>query len=344
MAKRRLRLVGVGLLALAMLLVVWLGVALGGAWYVQHHAFGQVHRLPGVFSALGARPHNPAGDTGARNILLLGSDRRSDVQTTGARAAGPAWLPGAQRSDTIMLLHLSADRRSVTVVSIPRDSWVDIPGYGHHKINAAFSFGGPSLTVRTVEQLTGLRIDHLAIIDWAGFRALVDDLGGLTVRVPRTTYDSARRLTWAAGRHHLDGRRALLYVRQRHGLPNGDLDRVRRQQYVLELLWRQLHAQGLWTDPTQRARELQDVTDDLTVDSGWTTPQLRHFGHLLIQVPARNVRFTTAPVSGFATIGGEDVVLLDGSAGHALWRALDFDDVSRWFAAHPGQQLPHVVG
>ena len=161
-----------------------------------------VTRIPGVFDGLDDRPSQAdrrAGD--AVNVLVVGTDRRSDVPTTGSDARAAAWVPGAQRSDALMILHISADRavrRSSRSRVTPGST---CPGYGMNKINAAFSFAGPSLTIQTVELLTSVRIDHLAVIDWSGFEALIDAVGGIDVTVPET-------VDGLGARHHLDRRRA----------------------------------------------------------------------------------------------------------------------------------------
>lgn len=149
-------------------------------------------------------------------FLLVGTDSRSAASTTGEDATGPSFVPGAQRSDVVMLAQVSADRQSARVVSIPRDSWVEIPGRGRGKVNAAYSWGGAALLVATVEKLTGVRVDHFAVIDFAGFRSVVDAVGGVDVGVAARTASAG--VTSQAGVNHLDGDAALVYVRQRHEL------------------------------------------------------------------------------------------------------------------------------
>ena len=218
-------------LAACLLLLLLAAAADCAMWSARS---GDVERIDGVFDGLpDGRTDRPRARANAVNILLMGTDRRSDVGTTGLGAAAPPWVPGAQRTDTLMLVHIDGSRRAATVVSFPRDAWVHVPGHGMAKINAAYSYGGPSLAVATVEALTDVRIDHLAVVDWEGFREMTDAVGGVTVTVPR---DRPR----LGPRHHLDGRsapldgqQALDYVGQRYGLPGGDLDRIRRQQDFL---------------------------------------------------------------------------------------------------------------
>lgn len=298
-----------------------------------HHQLGQIHRINGVFDHLENRPSRPTTGPAAEamNILLLGTDRRSDVATTGADARSSAWVPGEQRSDTMMLVHVDADRRGITVVSLPRDSWVPVPGYGMAKINAAFSYGGPSLAVQTVEQLTDVRIDHVAVVDWDGFRDLTDAIGGVTVTVPRTVYDSARDITWTAGVHHLDGQQALYYVRQRYGLPGGDLDRVRRQQQVLGLLAQE--SLGMRNNPRLVRDFVGLLVRHVSVDDQWSSNAMASLAWSLRHLGGGDVRYLTAPVSGLGWAGDQSVVWLDHAADDRLWRAMRQDRLDRWSAA-----------
>ena len=321
----------IGVVASLMLLV---GSALGAVAYLDHQ-LDEVTRIPGVFDDLGARPERARTGTAAEavNILLLGTDGRSAVSTTGAPAGGVAWVYGAQRSDAIMLVHIDGDRERLTVISLPRDSWVEVPGFGMAKINAAYSYGGPGLAVRTVEQVTGVRIDHLAVIDWDGFHDLIDAVGGISVTVPRTVYDAARDVTWTAGVHHLDGDRALDYVGQRYGLPQGDLDRVRRQQAVLSTLAEE--TMDLRDSPGGIVDFVNLLTDHLSVDDAWGSRELASLAWSLRRLGGDEVRSLTAPVSGLGWVGDQSVVWLDRARGAQLWRAVRTDRLDEWVAAHP---------
>jgi LCP family protein required for cell wall assembly len=328
----------------ASLLVLAVGLV-ATAFYLQHRLSTQVDRVSGVFAGLGDRPARVSHGEAAKatNILLLGSDRRSKAPTTGSTAEAATWEPGAQRSDTMMVLHIDGDRQGASLVSIPRDSWVDVPGYGSTKINAAFSFGGPSLAVETVERLTGVRIDHLAVIDWDGFRQLTDALGGVTVSVPETVHDSARGVTWTKGVYSLDGEEALTYVRQRYGLPGGDFDRIHRQQYFLRTLMGDTADEVSTGDP----RAIYDVLDilsrNLTVDAEWSTGDMRDLAFSLRGLDAGDVDFLTVPLAGLGREGAQSVVYLDRANGATLWRAVRNDRVDTWVAEHPDATLPAQV-
>lgn len=329
------------LIAGGIVLTVLAAAGVVALFTVQSRLAGQIGRIDGVFDGLTDRPSRPTSGPGAEavNILLMGTDRRSEVGTTGSGAGADAWVPGAQRTDTIMVLHLDADREGGSLISIPRDSWVPIPGYGEAKINAAFSLAGPSLAVATVEELTGLRIDHLAVVDWSGFSAMIDEVGGVTVKVPRTVTDSKRDITWEAGVHDLDGERALKYVGQRYGLPLGDLDRVRRQQAVL----RALLGQSMTTLRTSHPVELYDLLDTATqhisVDEEWEVDEMRGLMLDVREMRRGSMRFLTAPVAGFGWEGEQSVVYLDRGANEQLWKDVRADRMDAWLDRNPGVEV-----
>ena len=203
----------------------------------------------------------PVADGAAHTYLLLGSDSRV--------SAGDAsqWTAGAQRTDAVMLVHVPADRAGLYVMSIPRDTWVEVPGHGPAKINAAFSYGGPALLVQTVEQLTGVRVDHVGIVDFEGFVAMTDALGGVTVTVAEDTED--RRAAFPAGTQTLDGEAALDYVRQRYGLDGGDFDRVKRHQNWIRAVTQAALSRDTLTDPRQLDAFLLATTSAVALDDGF---------------------------------------------------------------------------
>ncbi|MFY0407482.1 LCP family protein [Solicola sp. PLA-1-18] len=337
--RRRGRKVLIGLLACVVALAVIVG---GTGFYLQNKLDSQLTRIPGAFEGLKDRPARASGEAGkALNILLMGSDKRDDVaDETDADDGDGGWVPGLQRSDTLMVLHVAADRKSATIVSIPRDSWVDVPGYGKNKINAAFSLAGPSLTVATVEKLTNLRIDHVMVVDWDGFRAITDTLGGVQVTIPEKTYDSARKKTWEAGRQTLDGKEALLYVRQRYGLPGGDFDRVKRQQNFLRAMMQKAGNSGALSSPTRLYALLDSVTPYLTIDEEWSTGDLRSLALSLRGLRSNDIDFATVPIRGTGREGAQSVVYLDQSKAKELWGAMLADDPGTWLEANPGGNLP----
>ena len=315
--------------------------ALYVGWRLDHN----LHRIDGVFAQLTDRPDKPTSGAAAAavNILLLGTDLRSEVPTTGTGAAAPSWAPGADRSDAIMILHIAGDRRSATVISIPRDAWVPIPGHGSAKINAALSYGGPRLAVQTVEDLTGVRIDHLAVVDWSGFVALTDAVGGVDVDVPTTVEDSHNHVVWTAGRHHLDGAQSLLYVRQRYGLPGGDLDRVARQQAFLRSLMQASLHQEMRKDPRMLYDFLDTVTSHVSIDDDWSASSMARLVLSLRNLRSADIGYLTAPVAGFGREGAQSVVRLAPRAGAELWQSLHDDRMPQWSAIHWQSLTPDLV-
>jgi LCP family protein required for cell wall assembly len=329
MSTRQARNTRRALAGLAVCLALFALMAASAMAYL-HHQIDEVDRIEGVFEGIEPRPERPTTGPAAEalNVLLLGTDRRADVATTGDNARAASWLPGVQRSDAMMLIHIDADRQNVTAISIPRDSWVEVPGYGMAKINAAFSYGGPSLAVQTVERLTDVHIDHFAMVDWEGFRELTDAVGGVTVRIPRTVYDSARGITWNAGEHVLSGQDALDYVGQRYGLPGGDLGRVRRQQAVLATLAEE--TLDMRSSPRLVLGFVDMLTRHVSVDDEWSTPEMTSLAWSLRDVGGDDVHYLTAPVSGLGWEGPQSVVRLDRPAGADLWRAVRRDRIDSW--------------
>jgi len=318
------------LIAAAAAAVLLVG-ALTGLFFERQRAYDRnIQRVPGAFPAEPDRPARAPGR--AQNWLLVGSDRRADQGTTGLDAKEPLWRYGAQRADTIMLVHLPADRGRVYLVSFPRDAWVPIQGQGNAKLNAAFSFGGPPLLIATVERLTGVRVDHFAILDFEGFRDMTDALGGVEVRVARTVRDPARKVVWPVGTHHLDGARALDFVRQRYNLPGGDLGRIKRQQAFLKALAGQVVDRGTLVNPLKLNAFLEASTKAVSVDESLTISRLRSLALQFRSMRAGDIVFLTTPVAGTGTKGRQSVVYLDQTKGQPLYQALRTDAVAGYLA------------
>lgn len=274
------------------------------------------------------RPDRPARvESTARNLLLVGVDQGQGSGLDQALAA-PDWPAGALRSDAIMLVHLTADRSRAQVVSIPRDAWVPVPGYGRTKINASFSYGGPALLVRTVEDLTRLYIDHVAVVDLAGFADLTRALGGVEVNAP------------GAGPTRLSGADALAYVRERHSLPRGDLDRVLRQQNVLRATLAEAGDRGLLANPLRVTRLVDAVTEHLALDDGFDPGEVRSLALSSRRLGVADVDFATIPVEGTDTIAGASVVVIDQPAAREMFAAIAIDQYAAWRADHPVVELP----
>jgi LCP family protein required for cell wall assembly len=328
-APRRRLLIRV-LLAAAAAAVLLVG-GITGLFLERQRAYDRnLQRIPGAFPAEPDRPAHAPGR--AQNWLLVGSDRRADQATTGRDANEPLWRYGAQRADTIMLVHLPADRGRIYMVSFPRDAWVPIQGHGNAKLNAAFSFGGPPLLIATIERLTGVRVDHFAILDFDGFKSMTDALGGVTVRVAQMVRDPARKVVWPAGTHHLDGARALDFVRQRHNLPGGDLGRIKRQQAFLKALAGQVVDRGTLANPLKLNAFLEASTKAVSVDESLTISRLRSLALQFRSLGAGDLDFVTAPVAGMGTEGRQSVIYLDRAKSQRLYRALREDTVEGYLA------------
>ncbi|MGW4803716.1 LCP family protein [Kitasatospora sp. NPDC004272] len=331
--RRRRRLRRLLAWTLAVLLVLF-GGAFGAVLWAADHYASSVRRIPDAFPTLPASEQPSAVPHSGQTFLLVGLDARSDEPTTGKDAGAPAWRAGAQRSDTMMLMHISADRKSVSLVSLPRDTWVPVPGHGKAKINAAYSWGGPALMIQTVQDLTKIKIDHVAVIDWNGFRALTDAVGGVDITIPRTIEAKGDAREWLAGTHHMDGAEALLYVRERHGLPNGDLDRTKRQQNFLRSLMIKTMSSGTLSSPSKLTGLLGTIGDVASVDDRLSNGDLYDLAWSLRDVRPDGVHFMNAPFGGFDTVDGQDVVLLDDGAAGVLWNAVRTDRMDAYLAEH----------
>ncbi len=313
----------------------------GGAWFTVRHAVASydhnIERFADPFTKLPAaqRPASTV-QTGALNVLLLGSDSRIS-------AGDPTqWSVGAQRTDAIMLVHVQSDRKAAYVVSIPRDSWVPIPGHGTAKINAAFSWGGPPLMVRTVESVTGVHVDHVVIADFDGFKQLTDDLGGVDIKIPKATHDE--RASWTAGLHHMTGEQALNYVRQRHNLPGGDFDRVRRQQTWIKVVVRKLVASGTMSNPVALNRALTTLSKSVATDAGFDMDKISALVSSLANMDPGELRFLTMPTAGGGVSSdGQMYVKVDKTGAGRLFGAVENDKVRQWIRTYRPEMLPEEV-
>ncbi|MEP6665298.1 MAG: LCP family protein, partial [Nocardioidaceae bacterium] len=286
------------LVAVGMVLVLLTGTGAGYLWWLNHQ-IGNIQRVDAGITEDPAKDGNEGGKP--LNILLLGADNgyNQGGQSVADDMADGQWTKFVHRSDTMIIVHIPADRKSVQLVSIPRDTWVHINGYPygneHAKINAAFSYGGPSLARETVEQVTGIKIDHLAIIDWNGFKDLTSALGGIKVYIPQTFYDDSQRITWERGWHTFEGQDALAYVRTRHGLENGDFDRIARQQNFLRATMGKLLSSGTTRNPFKLTKVVGVITKYLTVDNTWDNSEIRGLALAMRSIHTEDVQFLTAP-------------------------------------------------
>ncbi|WP_194896151.1 LCP family protein [Catenulispora pinisilvae] len=284
----------------------------------------------------------PKSHDGSVNILLMGLDSRKDNQGHDLPAAmldklhaGSSSDIGGYNTNTLILLHVPADGSPATAVSIPRDDWVDIPNLGWHKIKEAYGRakaaqettlvktpGGPTgdaleaagreagraSAIAAVQSLLNLPIDHFAEVNLAGFYDVAVALGGVTVCLNKAVQDDYSGADFPAGVQTLDGSKALAFVRQRHGLPGGDLDRTRRQQAFLSAVQRKLSDDGVLSDVGKLSDLIDAVKRDVVVDNSFDVLSLVSKAGSL---KAGRIQFHTLPIEGFATRDGQDVNMVD---------------------------------
>ncbi|MBK8469031.1 MAG: LCP family protein [Actinomycetales bacterium] len=275
-----------------MLVLAWLTFMI----WVPVNAWRNIERVDN-------QPRTIVADTSGRNYLLVGSDSREGL--TKAQMAEYATGPdeGGRRTDSIMLVHVSDRGGQPVVVSIPRDSYVPIPGNGTNKINAAYAFGGARLLTETVEQATGLRVDGYLEIGFGGFASVVDSLGGVDVCVSQNMRDELAGIDLKAGCQVLDGKNALGYVRSRHEDPRGDLGRAERQRQFLGALMKKAATVSTVLVPSRYMALADSVSKGLTVGSSTSLADalavaqaLRAVGSgagLALQVPVENPALQT---------------------------------------------------
>jgi LCP family protein required for cell wall assembly len=260
------------------------------------------------------------------NILLIGSDSRGTDQG---------------RSDTFIVLHISADRKSVYLVSFPRDMWVTIPGHGKAKINAGYSYGGSALAVQTIESLTGARIDHVVVTDFTDFIQLVDQIGPITVDNPVGSVavdDRGVKYQFPKGPLVItDGYMALAFSRQREELPNGDLDRTLRQRAFLKALALKIGTPDVLANPVKLNAVMATVGKYVTVDPGMTNNVIYSLALSLTGITSSDqIHMVQAPITGFGTSSdGQSIDVVDVPGVTALGKALQNDTMAAFVAAHP---------
>jgi LCP family protein required for cell wall assembly len=321
--------------ALVALVVV---VATGSGWWMAHGMLGGIT----VSQAISSEDPKSTGD--AMNVLLIGLDSRKDQNGDDLPWAVLKHLhagdsdDGGYNTNTLILAHVSADGR-VTAFSIPRDDWVPftgVPGYNHIKIKEAYGLtkqyveqklinkgvsdqkeletkgreAGRAATLKAVRSLTGVPIDYFAEVNLAGFYDLTKTLGGVDVCLKHAVYDEYSGADFPAGRQTLDAEQALAFVRQRHGLENGDLDRTHRQQAFLSAVMRQLQDSGTFTNLGKLKSLMAVARKDVVLSSGWDEDQFRRMGALA----GGSIEYRTLPVVRYDNIDGQDVNIVDPDA------------------------------
>ncbi|NKZ03922.1 LCP family protein [Actinomadura latina] len=287
--------------ALGVVVVMLLGG--GGAAWLYHDIVGGIEQKH-VSDKLGT--DRPKKLNKSLNILLIGSDTRAGDN---ARYAADG-ISGA-RSDTTILLHLSPNRDQAVGISFPRDSMVKIPACKKEKggtvpaqfgmLNAAFAYAGPTCTWKTLESLTGIHIDHFVQVDFAGFKRMVDALGGVEICVNKPVSDPRAELYLKAGKQTVKGEQALGYVRARYSLGNGsDLERIERQQKFMASVVDKATSGSVLTDPAKTYKFLKAATKSMTTDDDLDLAAMRKLADGLKGMSAGQVRFVTVPVERYA--------------------------------------------
>ena len=312
---------GLRIAALCTAAVVLIGG--GGVWYLYQRLNGNITTDTATETQLRvhASDRPTEGPTKAENILLIGSDNRGDGNGKYGHDTG------TQRSDTTILLHLSADRSSATAMSIPRDLMAHVPDCQRpdgstvkakfEQFNWAFQFGGAACTIRTVENMTGIRIDHHLIVDFSGFKKMVDAIGGVDVCLAEPVHDKDAQLDLPAGRQKLNGEQALGYVRARETIGDGsDTQRMNRQQDFLGSLIKKVRTNGVLLNPVKLYPLLSAVTSSLTADPGLDSlKELYALVHSLQKTPTGAVHFLTVPQEQYVNDRNRDQLIQPAADG-----------------------------
>lgn len=283
------------------LLIVGGGLA-GYAAYVAAQFDASVNVVEEPFAAPTARPEPT--DFGALNLLLMGTDTRgtlgSNLDATGSR------------SDTILFIHVPGDRKSVQVISIPRDSWVPIEGYGTGKINWALSYGGVKLAVNTIENLLDVQIDHVALIDFTGVKKVTTVIGGVPVDNP-VSFDvfDGHLEHFLKGPLILEGDRALMFVRERHAFAEGDVSRIANQQRFIRGFIDKVLSIDVLANPAKLTKLSQSIGSSMLVDKGFNSGFIVALGAQLAGISGDSVKFFTLPFTGAGMVGNQFVVHVD---------------------------------
>ena len=289
-----------------------------GAWAVTSYVSGSLGR---VDAGTAGTP-----DTGPVNILVAGIDSRNGL-TRRQEIELHVGADVSMNSDTLMLVHISADHSRVQVVSLPRDSWVNIPGHGLNKINAAIGLGGIPLMVRTVEQATGLTINDYAEVNFTGFVKVIDALGGVNICLPYAVDDSYTGLHMSAGTHHVDGITALKFARDRHSFAASDLARIGDQQQLMSSVFTEAAGSGLLANPIRLEQFVSSLSAAVTVDRNFN---LVRMADELRGLRTADVTFRTVPLAtaNYIAPTGQDAVLWNASAARALFNGLKNDTLA----------------
>jgi LCP family protein required for cell wall assembly len=308
-------------------------VTSGGAWAVTTYVTGHLSRLSVGTSG--------TPESGPLNILVAGVDERSGLTPLQERQLHVGH-DVSTNSDTLMLVHIPADHSYVQVVSLPRDSWVNIPGHGMNKINAAFGLGGPKLMVQTVAAATGLTINDYIEVNFLGFVKVIDALGGVNICLPFAVDDAYSGLDLSAGVHHVNGITALEYARDRHSFAASDLARIDDQQELMATILSKAASTGTLSNPFKVRQVISSVTSAIQVDQGFNLVSL---ASQLSGLRPQDAVFTTVPLSNlsYETPTGESAVLWDSAAASQLFAQIRADQRPAAVAPPPRPRTGHAT-
>jgi LCP family protein required for cell wall assembly len=320
-----------GRIALVAVLAILLCAGAGslGLWLYAKSVEGDLGRIDAFSDITGGRP--PKTVEGTQNILLVGTDFADpDSQPD---------EPGVARTDTIILMHIPSTQDRAYLVSIPRDLWVPVPqkatdtqcGTRRAKINAAFAWGQLPLLVKTVECFTSVHIDHVAQIDFGGFKQVVDALGGVDMPIEKSItsiHEPYRKFT--EGSMHLDGAEALDYVRQRYQFPDGDFARMRHQQQLLKVMLDKAASTETLSNPVKFNNFLNAMTKAVQVDQQFS---LIDMALQFRKLRSEHLVFLTNPHLGSQMVGSESVVVSDREKAILLYNAIVADKMAEYMGA-----------
>jgi polyisoprenyl-teichoic acid--peptidoglycan teichoic acid transferase len=305
------------IVALVLLLVPVLAVGGYLVWLNQivTHNIKQGELLPngGPVDAGGQPVQVPTG--AGTNYLIVGNDAGPDRQ-------------GA-RSDVMVLAHVPADHRDVTLIHFPRDLWVPIPGKGEAKLNASYAWGGSPLLVKTMQNMLGVKIDHVAMLGFEGFKNMTDAVGGVDVNVEEGSKGDGKVFT--PGIQHMDGETALVFVRQRYMLSEGDISRGKRQLAFVKALMLKTLSKDVLTNPIKLKDFTDAATSNLTVDQNLDVSDMRSEAFAMRNLRGGDIRFITAPFSGFGTSkDGQSIDVVDKGRMADLGKAIREDSLESY--------------
>ncbi|WP_426734638.1 LCP family protein [Glutamicibacter sp. 2E12] len=326
--KRTGRAIVLSVLALVMVAAL---VAAGYLWNLGRTFDSESQTITDAFPAEETRPEVNDESKDAVNILLLGSDTRA-TRDADEDSEDFGTLPNGGRSDTMMLVHIPADRENVFVTSVMRDTWLDIPGVGTAKINRAFASGGVPKAVETLEGLFGVRINHVASVDFEGFKGLTDAVGGVTVNNPRGFKQSiVNGMYFPEGVQTLDGEQALAFVRERKSFPGSDYERVKNQQLFVKALLGQLMSKETLTNPGKVSEVVSQIAPFIAVDETLDSGKVASYASSMLNLRSNDMEFFTLPNKGPGrSADGQSIVIPDMEVIEKFGKALQEDKMAEF--------------